>query len=310
MSQSAIDSSVWTNPLWLISLALLSCGALLTLFLLQKLRNEKQQQARLARYVNNDNNAKDDTEQSLFSSPHDLSWRDHEVAKLQLALHGAGFYQAHAVRTLVLIKFGGAALVLIFAAIAGDIHLNASLGGLLKVFLLAFIANLAPEYYLRIRQSARKAAIIRDLPDNLELLIICLEAGSTIDRSLELVSSQLQDIQPELCREWQQTLAHLKVNPDRQAVLNNLAQRNQLDEITALVTVLNQAEKFGSPLAPSLRNFATENRELRKITLEEKVAKLGTQITIPMLVLIFTPMLVMIVAPYISLLSVALKGMQ
>jgi len=303
-------TSIWSNPLWLLSLALFVCGAVLTIFLLNKVQNEQQQKLRLARYLKTNSNVTNNADSKLFVAQHDTGWREREVAKLQQALQGAGFYQQHAVRTLLIAKFGGAFLVLVIASLALGISLDSNAAELLKVFSLAFAANLAPEYYLRVRQSARKAAIVRDLPDNLELLIICLEAGSTLDRSLSLVASQLADIQPELCREWQQTLAHFKVNPDRQAVLNNLAQRNQLDEMTALVTVLNQAEKFGSPIAQSLRNFALETRELRKITLEEKVAKLSSQITLPMLILIFMPMLVMIVAPYVSLLSDALKGMQ
>ncbi len=309
MAQQSTLTSIWSNPLWLLSLALFICGALITLFLLKKTNHEKQQQARLTRYLNSDSHSTTNPNQQLFTQHHDLSWREQEYAKLTLALQGAGFYHKHAVRTLLQVKFGGALLILIISALVMGINVESNTGELFKVFALAFAANLAPEYYLRLRQSARKAAIVRDLPDNLELLIICLEAGSTLDRSLALVSSQLADIQPELSREWQQTLAHFKVNPDRQAVLNNLAQRNQLDEMSALVTVLNQAEKFGSPLAQSLRNFAMETRELRKINLEEKVAKLSAQITVPMLLLIFLPMLVMIVAPFFSQLSNALKGM-
>ena len=307
---AAAATSLWHSPWWWLSLVSLCAGTLLILLLGRRARREELQESRLQRYLANPHQQQIEDEIPLFQTEAAASWQARERQKMQRLLQQAGFHQTNAVQGLIITKLLAA---LATAAIAFPLLDFSDTGNSLSWWLLlglAFVGNLVPDYYLAYRKGSQRQEILRALPDNLDLMVICLESGATLDRALALVTEQLQDIYPALTREWQVTLDHLKVNPDRQAVLSDLAARNNLDEITALVTVLHQSERFGAPLAQSLKNFANEIRELRKIALEEKIAKLASKITLPMLVLIFLPLLVMILAPHIAMLTDALKGMQ
>ena len=303
-------TNLWHSPWWYLSLVFLGAGALMILLLSRRARHEELQDSRMQRYLTNAHQQQAEDDIPLFLSEGKSSWQARERQKMQRLLQQAGFHQANAVQGLITAKLLTA---LTTAAIAFPLLDFSNTGNGLAWWLLlgvAFVGNLLPDYYLSYRKGTQRQAILRALPDNLDLMVICLESGATLDRAMTLVNEQLQDIYPALAREWQMTLDHLKVNPDRQAVLTDLAARNNLDEITALVTVLQQSERFGAPLAQSLKNFANEIRELRKIALEEKIAKLASKITLPMLVLVFLPLLVMILAPHVVMLTDALKGMQ
>lgn len=303
-------SHIWSDPWWWFSLALFIGGSISAIFLSRKGLQQQRQQERITRYLNEDIHNKNKKQNQLFDKENENKWFAKEIEKIRNNLQAAGFYHTKAIRYFLLIKFSIAAVAFISAGIFFLMNNNFDMKSFWMCAGIAFVINIMPDNFLIYRKKKQTTGIIKALPDSLELLVICLESGATLERSLDMVSEQLDDIYPQLCRQWQLTVDHMKVNPDRQAALHALANRTQITEMTALVTVLQQAEKFGSPLAQTLRNFSSEMRELRKFSIEERIGKLSSKITLPMLVLVFMPLLVIILAPQISMLTMALKGMQ
>jgi tight adherence protein C len=292
-----------------ISIFLFIAGCSLTLLLAKKSLREERQQQRLQRHIHS-NIQVDVTGEALFANKDDVHWLKKETAKMQVALNGAGFFQTNALWYLLLTKLLCALLAFVLAWTFLGFETAEGSSKLWLFAGMAFIANLMPDYYLEHMQKQNQTEISKALPDSLALLVICLESGATLERGLTMVSEQLVDVYPQLSKQWQLTLAQMKIDPDKKVALTALAERNPLEEIKALATVLIQAERFGSPLAQTLRNFSDEIRELRKLKLEENIAKLSSKITLPMLLLIFLPLLLILVAPQIALLVDALKGMQ
>ena len=293
----------------LISVFLFITGSSLTLLLAKKALREELQQERLQRHIHNTVQISASGE-ALFTTKQEVHWLKKETVKLQAALQGAGFFQPKALAYLLLTKLLCALLAFLLAWLFLGYEASAGSSKLWLFAGMAFIANLIPDYYLEQVQKRNQAEIVKALPDSLALLVICLESGATLERALTIVSEQLVDVYPQLSKQWQLTLAQMKIDPDKKVALIALAERNQSEEINALVTVLIQAERFGSPLAQTLRNFSDEIRELRKLKLEENIAKLSAKITLPMLLLVFFPLLLILVAPQVALLTDALKGMQ
>jgi tight adherence protein C len=293
----------------LISILLFVTGSSLTLLFANKALREERQQQRLQRYLHSNVQVVLHGE-ALFTAKQEGNWLTKETVKLQSALHGAGFFRSNAVMYLLVTKLACAllAFVVVWYFLGYDASENSN-----KLWLfagMAFVANLVPDYYLEQVQKRNQVEIAKALPDSLALLVICLESGATLERALTMVSEQLVDVYPQLSKQWQLTLAQMKIDPDKKVALIALAERNPLEEIKALVTVLIQAERFGSPLAKTLRNFSDEIREMRKLRLEEDIAKLSSKIVLPMLLLVFLPLLLILVAPQVALLVKALKGMQ
>lgn len=303
-------SILWSDPLWWLNLTLLIGGSVCALLLSRKGEEHQTQQRRLSQYTKNNLIKENDQHHVLFEKAHKNNWLSKEASKLNNALQAAGFYHIHAIRYFLMSKLIVAICVFITTYSLFLYHDKLDTKAMWLCGIFAFLANIIFEYYLVYRRKKQKIAIIKALPDSLELLVICLESGATLERGLTMVSEQLIDVYPELSLQWKITLDTIKVNPDRQVALNDLAQRNQISEITALVTVLQQAEKFGSPLAKTLRNLSSEMRELKKLTVEEHIGKLSSRITLPTLILVFMPLLVIILAPQISMLVDALKGIQ
>jgi tight adherence protein C len=296
--------------LWMLtSIFLFVFGCAFTLLLAKKSLREEYQQLRLQHHIHNNVQVSSSGE-ALFTTQKESHWLTREAVKLTSSLHGAGYLHPKALTYLLIIKLTFALLAFLLAYSFWGQDMSSDNSKLWLFAGMAFIANLIPDYYLEQVQKRNQAEISKALPDSLALLVICLESGATLERGLTMVSEQLVDVYPQLSKQWQVTLAQMKINPDKKVALMALADRNQLEEIKALVTVLIQAERFGSPLAQTLRNFSDEIRELRKLRLEENIAKLSAKITLPMLLLVFLPLLLILVAPQVTLLVDALKGMQ
>lgn len=290
---SWLSHPIWHSQLWWLSLAFFVTGMVGSWLFLLRHKTKIKLEQRVETYFEQKHNH-GLSQDELFS---DQQADSKEVAKLKQMLHNAGFFQNQAVRYLVVAKIGLALLCASVLFISLSINKSLSVQDGLIIAALAFMANLMPDYYLKHLAQNRQKQILGALPDSLDLIAICLESGATFERSLTMVSEHLLDVYPVLAEEWQQTLRQLSLNPDRQVAFDGLVQRCPSPEMSALVAAVKQAEKFGSPLAQTFKNFAGEMRELSKLTLDENVGKLSTKITLPMLVLVFLPLLVIILAP-------------
>jgi tight adherence protein C len=155
----------------------------------------------------------------------------------------------------------------------------------------------APTIYLRNAAAKRAKQIQLALPDGLDLMVICAEAGLSLDATLLRVSRELSYGAPELAEEFAITAAELTFLPERRMAFDNLNARTASDGIRAVVNTLQQTAKFGTPLAQALRVLANEMRTARMTRAEEKAARLPALLTVPMIVFILPTLFIVLLGP-------------
>ncbi|MDQ4421084.1 type II secretion system F family protein [Sphingobium sp. DEHP117] len=155
----------------------------------------------------------------------------------------------------------------------------------------------APDIYLSNLITKRSAAIRKGLPDALDLLVICAEAGLTVDAAFARVSRELGRAYPELGDEFQLTAIELSFLTERRQAFENLANRVNLEALKGVVTTMIQTEKYGTPLASALRVLSAEFRHERMMRAEEKAARLPAIMTVPLILFILPTLFVVILGP-------------
>jgi tight adherence protein C len=166
-------------------------------------------------------------------------------------------------------------------------------------FIGALIGFYLPDLFVNNMIQRRQTSIMRAFPDALDLMLICVESGMSIESSFTRVASEIGSQSPELAEELALTTAELSYLPDRRAAFDNLAKRCGHSGVRAVATALNQAEKYGTPLGSALRVTATENREMRMQEAERKAASLPAKLTVPMIVFFLPCLFVVIMGPAI-----------
>ncbi len=157
----------------------------------------------------------------------------------------------------------------------------------------------APNIYLSNLISKRRTSIMQAFPDALDLLLICVESGMSIEAAIQKVSAEIGGTSIELAEELSLLAAELSYLPDRRMAYDNLGRRNNHPGVKAVATAMTQAETYGTPLASALRVMAKENRELRLSAAEKKAAALPAQLTVPMIVFFPPVLFVVILGPAI-----------
>lgn len=155
----------------------------------------------------------------------------------------------------------------------------------------------APDLFLKNKISKRSDAIRKGLPDALDLLVICAEAGLTVDAAFHRVARELGRAYPELGDEFALTAIELGFLTDRRSAFENLATRVALDAVKGVTTTMVQTEKYGTPLASALRVLSAEFRNERMMRAEEKAARLPAIMTIPLILFILPTLFVVILGP-------------
>ena len=165
----------------------------------------------------------------------------------------------------------------------------------------------APDIFLKNKIQKRTDAIRKGLPDALDLLVICAEAGLTVDAAFGRVAKELGKAYPELADEMQLTAIELGFLSDRRQAFENLAMRVDLDAIKGVTTTMVQTEKYGTPLASALRVLSAEFRNERMMRAEEKAARLPAIMTIPLILFILPVLFIVILGPASCSISDAFK---
>jgi tight adherence protein C len=171
------------------------------------------------------------------------------------------------------------------------------LNKLLGVLVVAIVFGFAPVLGLRQAIKRRQTRLRRQLPDGLDLLVICAEAGLSLDAGLTRVARELGLSAPDLADELGLTAVELGFLPNRRQALMNLTKRTDLPPIRGVVNTLVQTERYGTPLAHSLRVLSAEFREERMLKAEEKAAKLPATLTVPMILFILPTLFIVIIGP-------------
>ena len=158
----------------------------------------------------------------------------------------------------------------------------------------AYFGMYSPNLFLKNKIQRRQLSIKRAFPDALDLLLICVESGMSIEAAFRKVGDEVGTQSVALAEELTLTTAELSYLPDRRQAYENLAQRTGLEGVKAVCLALQQAERYGTPLATTLRVLAQENRDMRMAEAEKKAAGLPPKLTVPM-ILFFLPVLFVVI---------------
>jgi tight adherence protein C len=157
----------------------------------------------------------------------------------------------------------------------------------------------APNIYIQNMATKRRESIVVGFPDALDLLLICVESGMSIEAALQKVSQEIGGASIELAEELSLLVAELSYLPDRRLAYEGLAKRTNHPGVKSVATAMIQAERYGTPLGAALRVMAKENRELRLSAAEKKAAALPAKLTVPMILFFLPVLFVVILGPAI-----------
>jgi tight adherence protein C len=167
----------------------------------------------------------------------------------------------------------------------------------------ALVGYYLPDVFVSNTISRRRQSIMRAFPDALDLMLICVESGMSIEPAFTKVAAEIGQQSPELAEELALTTAELSYLPERRVAFENLAARCGHNGVKAVATALNQAEKYGTPLGQALRVAAQENRELRMSEAEKKAASLPAKLTVPMIIFFLPCLFAVIMGPALMKIS-------
>ena len=163
----------------------------------------------------------------------------------------------------------------------------------------ALVGYYLPDIFISNATSRRQQSIMRAFPDALDLMLICVESGMSIESAFGKVTAEIGTQSVELAEELGLTTAELSYLPDRSQAFDNLARRCGHSGVKSVAIALNQAEKYGTPMGQALRITAQENREMRMQSAEQKAASLPAKLTVPMIIFFLPCLFVVILGPAI-----------
>ena len=238
--------------------------------------------------------------------------QDSQVKAAQIKLMQAGIRsKEYAVavifgRLVLPIVLGGLMLYIVYGTdMFADYSAIKRYGIVAGSFILSYKA---PDIFLKNKIDKRSNAIRKGLPDALDLLVICAEAGLTVDAAFNRVARELGRAYPELGDEFTLTAIELGFLSERRQAFENLAMRVKLDALKGVVTTMVQTEKYGTPLASALRVLSAEFRNERMMRAEEKAARLPAIMTVPLILVILPVLFIVILGPAACSISDAFKG--
>jgi tight adherence protein C len=225
-----------------------------------------------------------------------------KMNELRLKLARAGYRSREATMIYLLLRLVlpvAVAFIAFFAIFVLQMFKMQMAMKIIAVIGSGFFGLALPDIFLK-NQSDKRANILRKaMPDALDLLVICAEAGLSLDASLDRVSREIGPSCPELAEEVGLTGVELGFFPDRAKALQNFADRVPIQGVAGLVNTLIQTEKYGTPLAQALRVLSGEMREERMMAAETKAAKLPATLTVPMILFILPPLFIVLLGPAI-----------
>lgn len=226
-----------------------------------------------------------------------------EMSRQQKRLVQAGI--RHKGAPTVFLGLQGALAVILFLVFSAIVGTNVFLSVILSIFLGALL----PDIWLSLRVRKRKQAIQLSLPDALDLLVVCVEAGLGLDQSLMRIGQEIRVGYPELSDELHILNLELNAGTSRTVALRHLGQRSEVEDLKALVAVLIQTDRFGTSIADSLRVFSDTFRTKRRQRAEEHAAKMGVKMIPPLFLFVLPATFAVIVGPAVIMIAHGLLPM-
>ncbi|MBQ1203999.1 MAG: type II secretion system F family protein [Loktanella sp.] len=226
-----------------------------------------------------------------------------EFSAVKLKLMQAGYRSKNAVRIYNFLQFalglGGLAAGGIYAVVSlaqGPVDTQSLI---MMIAIPGGVGYLLPKYWVTRRRETRKQAITNAFPDSLDLMLVCVEAGQSLDQSIMRVSNELRTGFPELAEEFEIVSQESKAGKDKTSVLKDMAERCGVPDISSFVTVMVQSAQFGTSISDALRVYASEMRDKRVMRAEEAANKLPTKMTLATMMLTVPPLMAILIGPSI-----------
>lgn len=234
---------------------------------------------------------------ATFLEPQD----EKQLTKMQLTLRQAGYQSKDAVRFFHFAQF----ILGIAGLILGVIYVTVIKAGqefdsqqmVMYIVGPGGVGYYLPKYWITRRVEERKEAITRGFPDSLDMMLVCVEAGQSLDQSIVRVARELRASYPALADEFDVVAYEMKAGKDKSSVLRDFGERCGVQDVSSFVTVLIQSATFGTSIAEALRVFASEMRDKRVMRAEEAANKLPTKMTLATMGLTVPPLLIILVGP-------------
>lgn len=228
--------------------------------------------------------------------------QQHQVGKLQEKLVNAGFRSKDAIVIFAFAKlvspFLGLGLGVMLAGIDwGDPFQMKQAKGWFILILVGYLGARMPDIIVSNALKRRHHALRKGLPDALDLMMICAEAGLSLPAALNRVANEMARVNPLIAEEFSLTSVEIGFLPERVTALKHLYERASLPEIRGFVNVISQTEKYGTPIAQALRVLSKEYRTQRMLRAEQKAARLPAMMTVPMILFILPTLFIVVMAP-------------
>ena len=220
-----------------------------------------------------------------------------EKNNLKARLANAGYNNSNAVSLFLTIKFLALGICLVIGGGVGVSMYGLNLNSMTAVLIGGGAGLYIPELVLTLMKRSRQQKIFLQLPDALDLLVVCVEAGLGLDSGMRRVSEELKDGATEICEEFDRCNAQLQLGKVRRDCLREMGIRTGVDDMRSLVTTLINAERFGSSIGPALRQQSDTMRLKRRQYAEEKAQKTAVQMLFPLVLFIFPGIFVVLVGP-------------
>jgi tight adherence protein C len=205
-----------------------------------------------------------------------------EMSDLRRDLATAGYYSLKSA-----IYFSAAKLFVPIAAAAVVLLLLGPADGWLFALCVLPIGYLVPRIWLSRKTAQRQRKIQNGLPDALDLFVVCVEAGSSLDQAIVRASEELHVSHPEVAQELRIVTTEIRAGKPRLEALKNFSRRTQVEDVRSLVTLLVQTDRFGTSIATALRTHADTSRTKRRQRAEERAAKIGVKLVFPLVFCLF-----------------------
>lgn len=225
-----------------------------------------------------------------------------ELSAMELKLRQAGYQSKDAVRFFHFSQFALGIIGLILGVIY--VMVLEGLGPDPDAKQMAYyilgpggVGYMIPKYWVNKRVNARKDEITSGFPDALDMMLVCVEAGQSMDQSIVRVAREMRASYPALADEFEVVAYEMKAGKDKDTVLRDMGERCGVQDVSSFVTVLIQSATFGTSIAEALRVYAGEMRDKRVMRAEEAANKLPTKMTLATMMLTVPPLLIILVGP-------------
>jgi tight adherence protein C len=239
---------------------------------------------------------------SEFLQPKD----EGQLSEMRLKLLQAGYSSKSAVQTFHFLQFALGIIGLIFGCIYAFTMLpdeTTSKQMLMYIGGPGGAGYMLPKYWVTRRRGTRQKNIIQAFPDSLDLMLICVEAGQSLDQAIIKVSKEIRAGYPDLADEFELVAYEIKAGKDKKRVLKDFSERCGVPDISSFVSVLIQAATYGTPIAEALRVYSAEMRDKRVMRAEEKANTLPVKMTLGTMVFCLPSLLIILVGPAVYKIS-------